>query len=71
MQCHFYALNKEIDGLCSLCGVYRAGKGCFLIVKGTYCVRFFFFFFQQLKTLIHSKTDFHLRFMFEDFSELS
>lgn len=45
MQCHFYALNKEIDGLCSLCGVYRAGKGCFLIVKGTYFVRFFFFFF--------------------------
>lgn len=47
MQCHFYALNKEIDGLCSLCGVYRAGKGCFLIVKGTYFVRFFFFFFYQ------------------------
>lgn len=47
MQCHFYALNKEIDGLCSLCGVYRAGKGCFLIVKGTYFVRFFFFFFSN------------------------
>lgn len=43
MQHHFYALNKEIDGLCSLRGVYRAGKECFWIVKGTYCVFFFFF----------------------------
>lgn len=66
MQRHFCAVHKEIDGLCSLCGVYRAGKECFWIVKGTYCV-----ILQQLKTLIHSNADFHLRFMFEVFSELS
>lgn len=59
-------MNKEIDGLCSLRGVYRAGKERLWIVKGSYCV-----IVQQLKNLIHSDTNFNLRFMFEDFPELS
>jgi len=37
MQRHFCAVHKEIDGLCSLCGVYRAGKERFWIVKHLLC----------------------------------